>query len=575
MENGPWPSSGAMLPPLAIDSSALGSRPGTDSWTSSWAGSGADHASGRGPAEPASPEDELLYLALADLYEGLRAWQQEVVVSIDGLELGRATVTFFDEDPGDFATWLSQCGLGQAGGAVDDTSEPGNGGAASWAEDEDELLHPPVFTASGFGAIDLFTPATLADGMAAVGATLQHLAARFGTDTPPRAAAPADDPRPDSAQTTPAMATRPPQPAEPAPGTASAGGFWPDVAHWYDETLHQAAQRNEVATRLHADAQLLRLWGWDGLARWADGAGDGAGTLQYKFGRAFSDDLWGLGQLAVDIGPYGLVNGIAEDLGLPFHQGGPNFNTVAKPFGQTLWAAGKLYQRYLEHDPTLAPEVLGAARTGFGKAYDRYVRPFVDDDPEAGFDHVLGDLGALGGHLAFGVVTDGVGRVAAGRLAPVVSDAVDAANRIPAPGDRDFVGPLPARTQSDRLRYAGRTPGKYSRTGQEVLARMRGEGLIQGEGPLSPGNPNNLKVKGPDGAWHVINHTVDMAHMTDVVSWWNEIGRFFGAKALEVRVFMLDSKNYRLEPQSFNRSAGAKLGQTYLPPAAPSFDAPE
>jgi HNH/Endo VII superfamily toxin with a SHH signature len=197
------------------------------------------------------------------------------------------------------------------------------------------------------------------------------------------------------------------------------------TSRWYDETLHQAAQRNEVATRLHADAQLLRLWGWDGLARWADGAGDGAGTLQYKFGRAFSDDLWGLGQLAVDIGPYGLVNGIAEDLGLPFHQGGPNFNTVAKPFGQTLWAAGKLYQRYLEHDPTLAPEVLGAARTGFGKAYDRYVRPFVDDDPEAGFDHVLGDLGALGGHLAFGVVTDSVGRVAAGGLVPVVSAAAD------------------------------------------------------------------------------------------------------------------------------------------------------
>ena len=35
---------------------------------------------------------------------------------------------------------------------------------------------------------------------------------------------------------------------------------------------------------------------------------------------------------------------------------------------------------------------------------------------------------------------------------------------------------------------------------------------------------------------------------------------------------MLDSDNYKLELGSFNRSAGAQLGQTYLPPEPPTFD---
>lgn len=35
-------------------------------------------------------------------------------------------------------------------------------------------------------------------------------------------------------------------------------------------------------------------------------------------------------------------------------------------------------------------------------------------------------------------------------------------------------------------------PDKYSRTGREVVGRMRSEGLIQGDGPLLRGNPNNV-----------------------------------------------------------------------------------
>lgn len=57
-----------------------------------------------------------------------------------------------------------------------------------------------------------------------------------------------------------------------------------------------------------------------------------------------------------------------------------------------------------------------------------------------------------------------------------------------------------------------------------------------------------------------------MAHIKDAVVWWNEKGRFYGAKAPEVRAFMLDSNNYYLELYSINRPQGAHLG-TYLPPA--------
>ncbi|WP_354335514.1 MULTISPECIES: GH-E family nuclease [unclassified Undibacterium] len=57
-----------------------------------------------------------------------------------------------------------------------------------------------------------------------------------------------------------------------------------------------------------------------------------------------------------------------------------------------------------------------------------------------------------------------------------------------------------------------------------------------------------------------------MSHKTDAVTWWNETGRQFGAKSSEVRAWMLDSKNYVLDHLSINRSLGAKLGETYLPP---------
>jgi hypothetical protein len=66
--------------------------------------------------------------------------------------------------------------------------------------------------------------------------------------------------------------------------------------------------------------------------------------------------------------------------------------------------------------------------------------------------------------------------------------------------------------------------------------------------------------------WHPVPAT-DMGHLTDAVTYWNEVGRYLGPKHPEVRQWMLDSANYKLEPSSINRSRGAASGERYLPPA--------
>ncbi|OEZ95885.1 hypothetical protein DUGA2_64320 [Duganella sp. HH101] len=127
------------------------------------------------------------------------------------------------------------------------------------------------------------------------------------------------------------------------------------------------------------------------------------------------------------------------------------------------------------------------------------------------------------------------------------------------------------RTISARNQYMGSTPDKYSRTGREVVERMRSEGLIIGDGPLLRGNPNDLHLVNPNGTTVRIGANVDMAHQIDAVTWWNQTGRFYGPKSPEVRQFMLDPNNYMLQLGSTNSAAGARLGETYLPPA-PGFD---
>lgn len=110
-----------------------------------------------------------------------------------------------------------------------------------------------------------------------------------------------------------------------------------------------------------------------------------------------------------------------------------------------------------------------------------------------------------------------------------------------------------------REEYLGRTPGKKSRTGREVIERMRAEGKIIGTG-------KKMKFQSSDGNWYPIADA-DMAHRRDAVAYWNKSGYKHGKKSEQVRKWMLDSDNYELEHYSSNRSKGASLGQTYRDPA--------
>jgi hypothetical protein len=118
-----------------------------------------------------------------------------------------------------------------------------------------------------------------------------------------------------------------------------------------------------------------------------------------------------------------------------------------------------------------------------------------------------------------------------------------------------------------REEYVGRTPSKNSKTGREVFDRM-----LKTDPPTARlKNEFGEAVKefwDPDNkVWRDISEA-DMGHIHDAVTYWNETGRYFGAKSKEVREWMLSSKNYILEYYKTNRSKGAILGKTttYLPP---------
>ncbi|MEQ1636224.1 MAG: GH-E family nuclease [Methylococcales bacterium] len=112
-----------------------------------------------------------------------------------------------------------------------------------------------------------------------------------------------------------------------------------------------------------------------------------------------------------------------------------------------------------------------------------------------------------------------------------------------------------------REQYLGRTPGKKSKTGREVIERMEKDGKIE----RNPITNKVTKFMDSQGNWRDIKDA-DMAHSKDAVTWWNETGRKDVARSPEVRKWMLDSENYTLDYFKYNRSAGAKLPDRYLPP---------
>jgi hypothetical protein len=111
-----------------------------------------------------------------------------------------------------------------------------------------------------------------------------------------------------------------------------------------------------------------------------------------------------------------------------------------------------------------------------------------------------------------------------------------------------------------RERFLGRTPGKKSATGRKVQDRMRAEGKLR----KTPRGETQFKAS--NDKWYPLKEA-DMAHFPkDAVSWWYQVGRRLGPKSPEVRRWMRDPDNYILDHFRLNRSAGAKLKETYLPP---------
>jgi hypothetical protein len=111
----------------------------------------------------------------------------------------------------------------------------------------------------------------------------------------------------------------------------------------------------------------------------------------------------------------------------------------------------------------------------------------------------------------------------------------------------------------DRLSTVGRTPGKSSATGQKVIDQMAQQGKIMDDPVFGK------MFMDSKGEWRQMKFG-DMSHKTDAVSWWNSTGRNYGAKAPEVRKWMLDPDNYVIDYYKINRSAGGKLTERYLPP---------
>lgn len=107
-----------------------------------------------------------------------------------------------------------------------------------------------------------------------------------------------------------------------------------------------------------------------------------------------------------------------------------------------------------------------------------------------------------------------------------------------------------------RERYLGATPGKASATGKIVVARYRtkvekGVVLVEWQ---------------PPGKWHPLDDCDMSHHPMDAVDYWNSVRGITTPKSEMVRTWMLDPRNYILEPAALNRSRGAREANRYLPP---------
>lgn len=137
-----------------------------------------------------------------------------------------------------------------------------------------------------------------------------------------------------------------------------------------------------------------------------------------------------------------------------------------------------------------------------------------------------------------------------------------------------FVGLLGALVHNKsckRKQYMGNTPGKDSVTGRAVIERMEKAGTIRNlPQQQTPAGTTPAPIKkevyhAGTNQWYPLEGT-DMGHLHDCVNKWNTDLRQYGARSPEVRQWMLDSRNYELQPSSINKSNGAKLRERYQPP---------
>lgn len=127
-----------------------------------------------------------------------------------------------------------------------------------------------------------------------------------------------------------------------------------------------------------------------------------------------------------------------------------------------------------------------------------------------------------------------------------------------------------------RNKYVGSTPSKWTKVGKSVLERMHEEDPSQIKN-MPEGSPSDwskeeleeVEVKGEDGKWYPYKE-LNMGHYPiDAVVYWNNVGRYHGPKAPEVRDWMNDPGNYLLQPGPINQGDGRIMGASgfgYQPP---------
>lgn len=336
----------------------------------------------------------------------------------------------------------------------------------------------------------------------------------------------------------------------------------------------------------------MRDWGVD-ISRW-DGQVAATTGIPASSGRWTSDAPGFLGRSQLSPADYDAVRQAHPELALPAYQPpAPGTNANGNTLGKVVGPSPPASVPATGANPPVSPETAAEADTG-AKALDALqlgldvaglipgIGEFADL-ANAGISAARGDWVGAGLSLAAAIPFGGwaaTGAKAAKRVAAEAGAkaAKEAAEQAAKHADEvaeqtakhsDELGDATKkgedggkvegpRQTSLREQYLGRNPSKNSRTGREVQERMRAEGKLR-DGPDGP------EFQASNDKWYPLKDA-DMSHKTDAVTWWNETGRHYGAKSPEVRDWMLDPDNYRLDHYSINRAAGARLPDRYLPP---------